>query len=236
MLFRQLMAGALALLFTLFAAGCGDSTAYADARDQERKILMANPEANYADPSYLRVAQRLTEVPRSSADYDKAHELLGRIQDARRLQVGEVYGLSYTPSRLEGVALSSFKPETEGVAPVQPKVVSVPPQRVAGKSAPASGEPALASAAGSGGGQIILYGTSWCGYCKKARSYFQRNGIDFVDKDIERDASAAAELRRKVGGSSGVPVIDIDGTVIRGYDLPSIKRALAMRETGPGPQ
>lgn len=229
----------LALAFALMVlmvsvAGCSEPTAWADARDMERKLLMANPQANYADPGYLRIAQRLEQVSPSAADYPKAQELLGKIHDARRLAVGEAYGLGYVPQRLAALSPVDLRPVTEGVAPVKPTVVEKEAPRVA--AAPASApqaEPALASA--GAGEPVILYATSWCGYCKKARAYFKRNGVQYVEKDIERDPEAARELRAKVGGYSGVPVIDIDGKVIRGYDLPSIKRALAMRETSAPP-
>ncbi len=50
-------------------------------------------------------------------------------------------------------------------------------------------------------------------------------GVDFAEYNIETDRSRRDEMRRKAGGT-GVPVIDIDGTIIRGYDPAGIKAAL----------
>lgn len=75
---------------------------------------------------------------------------------------------------------------------------------------------------------ITIYSTSWCGYCKQAMAYLGGKNIDFVDKNIEEDADAYKELMDKIKGSfMGVPVIDIDGQLILGFDRPKIDAALA---------
>ena len=56
----------------------------------------------------------------------------------------------------------------------------------------------------------------WCGYCKQARQYFQRNGIAFRERDIERSSSAKRAHQRLGGG--GVPVIVLGDHVMRGFD------------------
>ena len=76
--------------------------------------------------------------------------------------------------------------------------------------------------------EITIYSTSWCGYCKMAMKYLGDKGISFADKNVETDAAAHAELMQKIGGNfRGVPVIDIDGTIILGFDRPRIDAALA---------
>lgn len=72
--------------------------------------------------------------------------------------------------------------------------------------------------------KIILYETVWCGYCRKASKLLEQLGADFESKDIERDRKAAAEYRRKNGGRGGVPFIDIDGDMVRGYDEKRIRK------------
>ncbi len=70
--------------------------------------------------------------------------------------------------------------------------------------------------------QIILYGTSWCGACRHARTYLTQNGIDFVEYDIEKDPRAAAELHRKARragiAADRVPIIDVWGRLMVGFD------------------
>lgn len=75
---------------------------------------------------------------------------------------------------------------------------------------------------------VTLYSTDWCGYCKMAKQYLAQKDVAFVEKNIEQDAEAYKELEAKMGGSfRGVPVLDINGTVILGFDRPSIDHALA---------
>jgi len=50
-------------------------------------------------------------------------------------------------------------------------------------------------------------------------------GVDLVEYNIDKDSGRRDEMRRKSGGT-GVPVIDIEGTIIRGYSASAIKAAL----------
>lgn len=74
---------------------------------------------------------------------------------------------------------------------------------------------------------VIIYSTSWCAFCKMAKQYFDSKGVSYVDKNIEEDESAKQELLEKVHGNfQGVPVIDIQGSIILGFDRPKIDAAL----------
>lgn len=75
--------------------------------------------------------------------------------------------------------------------------------------------------------KVIIYSTTWCGFCKMAMQYLDQKGIPYVDKDVEADAEAYHEFASKMGPHSGVPVIDINGTLILGFDRPKIDAALA---------
>ncbi len=57
--------------------------------------------------------------------------------------------------------------------------------------------------------KVVMYSTSWCGYCKKARNYFKKKGISFVDYDVEKLPSRMREFK-KLGGT-GYPLIIIGG-------------------------
>lgn len=71
---------------------------------------------------------------------------------------------------------------------------------------------------------IILYSTDWCPWCRKARKLLKELDAEWVEKDVEKDPAAARELREKAGGRSGVPVIDFDGRVVRGFNEKQIRR------------
>jgi glutaredoxin 3 len=72
---------------------------------------------------------------------------------------------------------------------------------------------------------ITLYSTPSCTYCRKAKEWFRENRIRFQEFDISRDQRRADEMVRK-SGQMGVPVIDINGRVIVGFNQPEIERAL----------
>jgi glutaredoxin len=77
---------------------------------------------------------------------------------------------------------------------------------------------------------VILYGTRWCGACAQARSWLTRRGVAFVDKDIEADPKAQAEMARKMKRAGmqlgGVPVIDVGGKLLLGFDEGELERLL----------
>lgn len=81
---------------------------------------------------------------------------------------------------------------------------------------------------------VIVYGTSWCGACKAARQHLKERHIPYVEKDVEQDAAAAQELARKAKRAGlklgGVPVIDVGGQLMMGYDPASLDRAWAQAQ------
>lgn len=78
--------------------------------------------------------------------------------------------------------------------------------------------------------RVVMYVTSWCPYCKKARDYINSQGASLVEYDIERDKSAADDMVKKTGGSRGVPVVDIEGIIIRGYSPQAIQNAIKQKQ------
>lgn len=74
----------------------------------------------------------------------------------------------------------------------------------------------------SGARDVVMYGTRWCGYCKKARAHFHAQGIAFTDLDVEADADAKARFEALGGG--GVPVILVGDTRINGFDAAAFDR------------
>ncbi len=72
---------------------------------------------------------------------------------------------------------------------------------------------------------ITLYTTPSCTYCRKAKDYLRQNHIRFTEHDVARDQRRAEEMVRK-SGQMGVPVIDVNGRIIVGFNQPEIERAL----------
>lgn len=76
---------------------------------------------------------------------------------------------------------------------------------------------------------IKVYSTTWCGFCHAAKQYFDKIGVKYDDVNVETDPKAAQEMVEK-SGQMGVPVIDIDGTVIVGFDKPKIDELLRAKQ------
>ncbi len=64
---------------------------------------------------------------------------------------------------------------------------------------------------------VTVYTAPWCGWCRKTMAFLDERGVDYVNKDIEADRDNRYELVEKSGGSS-IPVVEIDGSLIRGYN------------------
>ena len=73
---------------------------------------------------------------------------------------------------------------------------------------------------------VLVYSTPTCPYCKKAKEYFATKGVEFQDFDVSSDEAKQQEMIHKSGGMA-VPVIDIGGTIIVGFDQAKIDAALA---------
>lgn len=74
---------------------------------------------------------------------------------------------------------------------------------------------------------VIVYTTPTCSWCRVVKDYLKSNNISYVEHDVTKDDKAAAEMINK-SGQRGVPVIDIDGDIIVGFDQASIDRVLGL--------
>lgn len=72
---------------------------------------------------------------------------------------------------------------------------------------------------------ITVYSATWCAFCHAAKEYLDKLGVKYTDKDVEADPAAGLEAVDK-SGQRGIPVLDIGGTVIIGFDRPKIDAAL----------
>ena len=72
---------------------------------------------------------------------------------------------------------------------------------------------------------VTLYSTPSCGFCTKAKAFFRERHIPFTEYNVTADPRKAEEMLHK-SHQMGVPVIDIHGKVIVGFNQPEIERAL----------
>ena len=75
---------------------------------------------------------------------------------------------------------------------------------------------------------LIMYTTTWCGYCMRLKRLMQREGIDFREVDIEADAHAADLVMNANGGNRTVPTLRFpDGTTLTNPSLDEVRSQLA---------
>ncbi len=72
---------------------------------------------------------------------------------------------------------------------------------------------------------VTVYSAVWCAFCHAAKQYFDKLGVAYEEKDVDQDIKNAQESVAK-SGQMGIPVIDIDGTIIVGFDRARIDATL----------
>lgn len=75
--------------------------------------------------------------------------------------------------------------------------------------------------------RVVIYTTPSCVYCKMAKDFFSKNSIEYQEKNVAMDAVARDEMIQK-SGQMGVPVIEVDGKIVIGFDQSRLKEALGL--------
>ena len=74
-------------------------------------------------------------------------------------------------------------------------------------------------------GSIKVYSTPTCPFCKRAKEFLKQNNFAFEDLNVAESEEIRTEMINK-SGQMAVPVLDIDGEIIVGFDVEKIKKAL----------
>jgi glutaredoxin len=146
------------------------------------------------------------------------------VVDLRQTTAAGVYPVRFMPrTEFEALAVARREkagPTLAGGGPAPSQAPGAPPGTEQGIPAPA---PAVR-------GQVVIYGAEWCGACHDAARYLRQKGIAYVEKDIEKDPSAAREMQAKLARtglrSGSIPVIDVRGKVMVGFNAQEIDAAL----------
>ena len=75
---------------------------------------------------------------------------------------------------------------------------------------------------------IKIYTTPSCVYCKMAKEYFKKNNVEYEEFDVAQDAKAREEMIQK-SHQMGVPVIDINGEIVVGFDREHLAQLLRIK-------
>ncbi len=73
--------------------------------------------------------------------------------------------------------------------------------------------------------KVIVYSTSTCPYCDRAKKYLKKKGVEYEDHNVAQDREKAKEMIKK-SNQRGVPVLDVNGKIIIGFNKPEIEKAL----------
>ena len=73
--------------------------------------------------------------------------------------------------------------------------------------------------------KVTVYSADWCAFCHAAKDYLTKIGVKFTDKNVEENREYMDEAVKK-SGQMGIPVLDIDGEIIVGFDRPKIDAVL----------
>ncbi len=72
---------------------------------------------------------------------------------------------------------------------------------------------------------VTIYSANWCAFCHAAKQYLDKIGVKYEEKDVERDQKNAQESVAK-SGQMGIPVLDIGGDIIVGFNRSAIDNSL----------
>jgi len=213
----------IGLVASLVLAGCRKQVGDSSASEKTARAQTLTPISitrqrslvfTYRQGAEFRTVASMDQIPAGARGWV-------RVQDPQVRNVG---------SRFVYVA-DLRKTNEKGEFPYQ---VLTRRQFLEGSALPGGGK------AGTGGGaalaavgKVVLYSRPGCGACDSARAYLRRRGVQFVEKNIQADARAAKELKAKAaqkGFPAGVvPVIDVNGEVMIGFDARKLETLLRRR-------
>jgi glutaredoxin len=232
---RLVIVGALAL--AIAPVGACKHARQADAQAARDPLPVVRPDSEgllltwIDDKGDFHVETRAADVPIMGRD-------TVRVVDPTR----------EAPSGVDVVVADFRQPGTDGAYPVRTmaradfEAIAVARRKQAGPTlageAPSAPSPDTASPAAdqanaakpSARPMVIIYGAEWCSACHDAARYLRRKGVAYIEKDIEKEPEAAREMQQKLashglrGGS--IPVIDVRGKVMVGFDPGQIDAAL----------
>lgn len=242
---RRVVSLGVSLAVLLAGVGCEKAPVVdhlAVARSMAEELKTQGKE-DISDPAYDRVADELQLVPSSAPEYAEAQAWQKQIRDARKSKLwtlNEQEGGSFADKqkvKKAAVASRTANPSNPGAPPgwdpyhANPVDMNAIQASVSGGGT-GSSVPVAAHTSSSSGKKakkskgITIYTASWCGVCKAAKAYMRSKGIAYVEKDVEKDPAAKAEMDSRVGGTASVPVIDVNGEVMVGFEESALDRMI----------
>lgn len=73
--------------------------------------------------------------------------------------------------------------------------------------------------------KVKIYTTPQCTWCKRVKNLLDECGVEYEEIDVSQNEEAAEKMM-EISGQTGVPVTDVEGKIITGFDEPELKKAL----------
>lgn len=77
---------------------------------------------------------------------------------------------------------------------------------------------------------VVMYCTSWCPGCRRARAWFAENNIEYVEVDVTKDRMAAARIREWNNGNETTPTFNIRGQIFTNFSIAEVEKALGIKK------
>jgi glutaredoxin len=209
------------------ASPAPDPAATVVVRDDSEGLLLTWID----DKGDFHVETRVADVPMMGRDAvrvadpsrdESAHPDQVVVVDLRQAGVSGAYPVR-TMARVDFEAMAVARREKTG-----PTMASAAPAAPAAAGAPGAADTAPSKS--NTRAVVVIYGAEWCGACHEAAKYLRAKGIPYVDKDVEKDPAAAREMQQKLAKSGlhegSIPVIDVRGKVMVGFNPAEIDAAL----------
>jgi len=202
----------IALAAIVLVSGCDELSRRASDAFEPAAPEAVAPEVIATDEVEAPLPERpATSTARSETDVITFRSILenDRMTPNERIRAFE----NLDPSALQ-------KPVATSNVAAEPSVRDVP--RKARQTGPSEGELAAARRRVP----VVMYSTDWCGVCRRARQYFEQEGISFIEHDVDHDPQARADyLLLNPRGS--VPTIKIGQEVVIGFSPQAVEHAMS---------
>lgn len=77
--------------------------------------------------------------------------------------------------------------------------------------------------------KVTVYSAPWCPWCNRTKEWLKEHNVKFTEKNVDKDQKAAEEMI-EISGQNGIPVTDVDGEIVVGYDVAKLKQLLKIKE------
>jgi len=233
---RRILATLLSALLAMDAGAACKRRASSAMQDAAASLPVVRPETEgllltwIDDKGDFHVETRVADVPVMGRDTVRVESEGGDhalavdqvfVVDLRETGIDGAYPVrTMTRTQFEVLAVARREkvgPTLASAAPSPPTVSASP------TNAEVPSKPATRTV-------VVIYGAEWCSACHDAARYLRHKGIAYVEKDIEKDPGASQEMQEKLvksglrGGS--IPVIDVRGKIMVGFNPPEIDAAL----------